>query len=212
MTARSLAGASPAREESAGPRQTDPALGSNAPAAIAVLDGSATVLCSSGECLEAWRAEVRRFAESGRAAALVDLARPGAARRESPLRLALTRLHGHDGDTRILLVATGVAAAAGPPAAGPGRDLLDDYRARAATDVAHELSQPLNVIRMAAQNALVELGLQDSALDQAGPATALPPLDTDPRQLQAFLVAKLQRIISQVDRAAEAIARLRATR
>lgn len=70
------------------------------------------------------------------------------------------------------------------------------------TGIAHEISQPLNVIRMAAQNALSELE-PDSELVALG----TPPMaDAD---LRPFVTAKLHRIVSQVDRAASIISRMR---
>ena len=69
--------------------------------------------------------------------------------------------------------------------------------------MAHELSQPLNVIRMAAQNALTEVR---PAAAEAGepPAEAL-----DEAAFRAFVGGKLDRIMAQVDRAASIIARMR---
>lgn len=70
------------------------------------------------------------------------------------------------------------------------------------TGIAHEISQPLNVIRMAAQNALAEIE----------PDAELPPSETPPMnegELRTFVAAKLHRVIAQVDRAASIIARMR---
>lgn len=71
------------------------------------------------------------------------------------------------------------------------------------TGMAHELSQPLNVIRMAAQNALTEVR---PGVPEAGEA-ATEVLDDD--ALRKFLGGKLDRIMAQVDRAASIIARMR---
>lgn len=72
------------------------------------------------------------------------------------------------------------------------------------TGMAHELSQPLNVIKMAAQNALSEVAPGDHrAADDDLP----PPMsDADFRR---FMAGKLDRIVAQVDRAASIIARMR---
>lgn len=70
------------------------------------------------------------------------------------------------------------------------------------TGMAHELSQPLNVIRMAAQNALTEVR---PAPGPGGSATEV----LDEEAFRTFLGAKLDRIMAQVDRAASIIARMR---
>ena len=69
------------------------------------------------------------------------------------------------------------------------------------TGIAHEISQPLNVIRMAAQNTLAEI-----ELDPELPSGTQPMNYADQR---TFVAAKLHRIIAQVDRAASIIARMR---
>ncbi len=68
------------------------------------------------------------------------------------------------------------------------------------TGIAHELSQPLNVIRMAAQNALAE--------NETENAPDAPPPMSD-REFRSFATSKLSRIIAQVDRAAVIISRMR---
>ena len=69
------------------------------------------------------------------------------------------------------------------------------------TGIAHEISQPLNVIRMAAQNALAEIE------PEPGLPPGTPPMtDAD---LRTFVAAKLHRVIAQVDRAASIISRMR---
>ena len=70
------------------------------------------------------------------------------------------------------------------------------------TGMAHELSQPLNVIKMAAQNALSEM-----APAEPRPAGFRPPMDD--AELRPFVAGKLGRIMAQVDRAASIIARMR---
>ena len=70
------------------------------------------------------------------------------------------------------------------------------------TGMAHELSQPLNVIKMAAQNALSEV-----APAEPRPAGFRPPMDD--AELRPFVAGKLGRIMAQVDRAATVIARMR---
>lgn len=70
------------------------------------------------------------------------------------------------------------------------------------TGIAHEISQPLNVIRMAAQNALAELE------PDVGPPPSGPPPMND-ADLRTFVAAKLHRVIAQVDRAASIISRMR---
>jgi C4-dicarboxylate-specific signal transduction histidine kinase len=75
--------------------------------------------------------------------------------------------------------------------------------------IAHELSQPLNVIRMAAQNALVEASPEKA---MAGSGEAEDDLGIEPMpdgEFRDFAATKLQRIIDQVDRAAAIIARMR---
>jgi signal transduction histidine kinase len=72
------------------------------------------------------------------------------------------------------------------------------------TGMAHELSQPLNVIKMAAQNALSEVTPSEQRdRDDSSPA---PSGDAE---LRPFIAGKLNRIIAQVDRAASIIARMR---
>jgi C4-dicarboxylate-specific signal transduction histidine kinase len=72
--------------------------------------------------------------------------------------------------------------------------------------IAHELSQPLNVIRMAAQNLLIEaLPPEDTEGDED--ELMLPPMPD--AAFRPFAAGKLQRIIGQVDRAASIIARMR---
>ena len=70
------------------------------------------------------------------------------------------------------------------------------------TGMAHELSQPLNVIKMAAQNALSEV-----APTEPRPEGFRPPMDD--AELRPFVAGKLGRIMAQVDRAASIIARMR---
>ncbi|MGD9885970.1 MAG: ATP-binding protein [Reyranella sp.] len=81
------------------------------------------------------------------------------------------------------------------------------------TGIAHELSQPLNVIRMAAQNALAELEPEPEDEDDtpgedasADGAACPPPIEPE---FKAFLAGKLHRVIAQVDRAAAIINRMR---
>ena len=71
------------------------------------------------------------------------------------------------------------------------------------TSIAHEVSQPLNVIRMAAQNALAEAA---PALAPADAETAQAMSDADFRD---FAVGKFNRIVAQVDRAASVVSRMR---
>jgi C4-dicarboxylate-specific signal transduction histidine kinase len=73
------------------------------------------------------------------------------------------------------------------------------------TSIAHELSQPLNVIRMAAQNALLEA--KPEAISMPGEEEPVPPMSD--REFRDFAVAKLDRVVRQVDRAAEVLARMR---
>lgn len=70
------------------------------------------------------------------------------------------------------------------------------------TGMAHELSQPLNVIKMAAQNALSEV----TPAERREPG--LRPLMND-AEFRPFVAGKLARIMAQVDRAASIIARMR---
>jgi C4-dicarboxylate-specific signal transduction histidine kinase len=72
------------------------------------------------------------------------------------------------------------------------------------TGMAHELSQPLNVIKMAAQNALSEV----SPGDHRGSADE-PPTPMSDADFRRFMGGKLDRIVAQVDRAASIIARMR---
>lgn len=77
------------------------------------------------------------------------------------------------------------------------------------TGIAHELSQPLNVIRMAAQNAQVEAvpEPQLASTDGDDPEPPMPVMSD--REFRSFAVGKLNRIIAQVDRAAAIISRMR---
>ncbi|MBI2740415.1 MAG: hypothetical protein HYX38_28200 [Rhodospirillales bacterium] len=70
------------------------------------------------------------------------------------------------------------------------------------TGMAHELSQPLNVIKMAAQNALSEVAPAATREADFG-----PPLSDG--ELRPFVAGKLGRIVAQVDRAAAILARMR---
>jgi signal transduction histidine kinase len=74
----------------------------------------------------------------------------------------------------------------------------------AMTGLAHEFSQPLNVIRMAAQNALTEI--EPDAADQEDGAP-LAPLSG--AEFRSFVAGKLHRVILQVDRAADILSRMR---
>jgi signal transduction histidine kinase len=77
------------------------------------------------------------------------------------------------------------------------------------TGIAHELSQPLNVIRMAAQNAQAE-AVPESQLAPADGDDSEPPMPAmSDREFRAFAVTKLNRIVAQVDRAAAIISRMR---
>jgi C4-dicarboxylate-specific signal transduction histidine kinase len=70
------------------------------------------------------------------------------------------------------------------------------------TGMAHELSQPLNVIKMAAQNALSEV-----APPEPRESGFRPPLSDG--ELRPFVAGKLSRIMAQVDRAASVLTRMR---
>lgn len=73
------------------------------------------------------------------------------------------------------------------------------------TGMAHEISQPLNVMRMAAQNALTEIPIADGGLSEAdGDSSA-----TTDAAFRKFMAGKLNRIVSQVDRAADIVSRMR---
>ena len=73
------------------------------------------------------------------------------------------------------------------------------------TGIAHELSQPLNVIRMAAQNALAEA--VPEKVEAIGDDEPMPAMSD--RDFRDFAVTKLSRIVAQVDRAAAIISRMR---
>jgi C4-dicarboxylate-specific signal transduction histidine kinase len=73
------------------------------------------------------------------------------------------------------------------------------------TSIAHEISQPLNVIRMSAQNALIEAQPDDA--ESLGNPDPPPPMP-DP-EFRQFATGKLRRIVGQVDRAAEVLAHMR---
>ena len=73
------------------------------------------------------------------------------------------------------------------------------------TGIAHELSQPLNVIRMAAQNALAEAVPEQ--VEGAGEDEPMPAMSD--RDFRDFAVTKLSRVVAQVDRAAAIISRMR---
>lgn len=73
------------------------------------------------------------------------------------------------------------------------------------TSIAHEVSQPLNVIRMAAQNALLE-GEADP--DMAADEKEDFPLMAD-GEFRGFALEKFHAIIRQVDRAAVVLSRMR---
>ncbi len=74
--------------------------------------------------------------------------------------------------------------------------------------IAHELSQPLNVIRMAAQNVLLEATPEEggSPEDEEANLDIVPMPDTE---FRPFVVGKLERIVNQVDRAASILSRMR---
>ena len=72
-----------------------------------------------------------------------------------------------------------------------------------ATGMAHELNQPLNVIKMAAQSALFEIEECGIASPDANAAAA------DPVETVKFLETRLHRVVEQVDRAAAIIDHMR---
>lgn len=72
------------------------------------------------------------------------------------------------------------------------------------TGIAHEISQPLNVIRMAAQNALTEV-----EPESAGQAEEDRPEPLSEPELRRFVAGKLRRVVGQVDRAASVLSRMR---
>jgi C4-dicarboxylate-specific signal transduction histidine kinase len=74
------------------------------------------------------------------------------------------------------------------------------------TSIAHELSQPLNVIRMAAQNALVEI---EPEPPEEGDGDEPRPTPMPESEFRDFVAGKLRRVIAQVDRAAAVLARMR---
>ncbi|MDP2329671.1 MAG: cache domain-containing protein [Reyranella sp.] len=74
------------------------------------------------------------------------------------------------------------------------------------TGIAHELSQPLNVIRMAAQNALTEI---EPEPPEEGDEDLPRPEPLPEPEFRAFVAAKLHRVVAQVDRAAEILSRMR---
>lgn len=77
------------------------------------------------------------------------------------------------------------------------------------TGIAHELSQPLNVIRMAAQNALAEARSEPEPVgaDEEEGGEPLPAMSD--QEFREFATTKLDRIMMQVDRAAAVISRMR---
>ncbi|MFN4016108.1 MAG: ATP-binding protein [Reyranella sp.] len=77
------------------------------------------------------------------------------------------------------------------------------------TSIAHELSQPLNVIRMAAQNAQAEAAPEPQIAPADGDDPEPPMPVMSDREFRAFAVGKLNRIVAQVDRAAAIISRMR---
>jgi signal transduction histidine kinase len=77
------------------------------------------------------------------------------------------------------------------------------------TGIAHELSQPLNVIRMAAQNAQAEAAPEPQPASAGGDDQEPPVSVMSDREFRTFAVGKLNRIVAQVDRAAAIIARMR---
>jgi len=72
-----------------------------------------------------------------------------------------------------------------------------------ATSMAHELNQPLNVIKMAAQSALFEFE-EVEKLDHGSIASLIANTDSD-----IFIQARLRRVVEQVDRAAAIIDHMR---
>lgn len=77
------------------------------------------------------------------------------------------------------------------------------------TGIAHELSQPLNVIRMAAQNALAEAESELPSAAAGDEDTEEPIPAMSDHEFRGFAAAKLTRIMAQVDRAAAVISRMR---
>jgi C4-dicarboxylate-specific signal transduction histidine kinase len=74
------------------------------------------------------------------------------------------------------------------------------------TGIAHELSQPLNVIRMAAQNALAEIEPEPPEEGEEDEPRSEPMPESEFRD---FVAGKLRRVIAQVDRAAAVLVRMR---
>ena len=77
------------------------------------------------------------------------------------------------------------------------------------TGIAHELSQPLNVIRMAAQNALAEAEPEPHAATGGDEDAEEPMPAMSDHEFRDFAAGKLNRIVAQVDRAAVVISRMR---
>lgn len=147
---------------------------------------------------------VLHYATSGSANAAefdLRLERPGAATRF--LHVSMSRQMLPDlGECAILV----------------GHDETERHQARAAiaqsakmvtlgemtTGMAHELSQPLNVMRMAAQNALAEIPSTEGGAAEPADASTM----TEP-EFRSFVAGKLNRIVAQVDRAADIVSRMR---
>lgn len=72
-----------------------------------------------------------------------------------------------------------------------------------ATGMAHELNQPLNVIKMAAQSALFEF----EDIEKLGEDSSIQPFVTGDSDI--FIQGRLQRVVEQVDRAATIIDHMR---
>ena len=70
--------------------------------------------------------------------------------------------------------------------------------------MAHELSQPLNVIRMAAQNALAELEPTEIVATEGTRASVMSDA-----AFRTFAASKFNRVVAQVDRAAAIISKMR---
>jgi signal transduction histidine kinase len=185
---------------------------------VAIVDSNGAVL----SCNERFRAlvcpgsdrpsvrsvpELMRFATGDEPAAEVGLQITRSGEGSHLLRLSLSRQSSSAGDDCIVAIGHDVTERLGLcTARGSARV---SYETRLATDIAHEINQPLSIIRMAAQNALAELEPGSKPANDDGATDVPPPAIKEAGRLHAFLASKLLRIMSQVDRAALTIMKMR---
>lgn len=151
--------------------------------------------------------ELMQFAAGGEATDEVRFQTAPSGAGARLVRLSLSRQPSPVGEDSILVIGHDVTERLGLCATPDSVQV--PYETRLATDIAHEINQPLSVIRMAAENALAELEPDLEAASEDDVASGGPSATADAVKLRTFLASKLHRIMSQVDMAALTITKMR---